>query len=185
MKKLEKCNKKINVPLYDNFLKKITGVDISYYFICYRKLWLFNHKIQMENDHQNVRIGRQIHETRYKRQRKNIAILDTISIDFVKKGEQIVIHEIKKSKKMEKAHKYQLFFYLDFLLKYGVEATGELNYPLLNQKVLLELTDEVRIELKEIYREITKIVSGILPGMKKRSYCTKCAYYEFCFCDEI
>ncbi len=165
--------------------EKITGVDVSYYFICHRKLWLFSHNIQMENENQNVQIGRQLHEDRYKRQKKDITILDTINIDFLKKEEQIVIHEIKKSKKMEKAHKYQMYFYLDFLLLHGVEAKGELNYPLLNQKVSLELTDEIRLELEEIYREIKTIVSGALPDKKKKNYCTKCAYYEFCFCDEI
>ncbi|MCG3257647.1 MAG: CRISPR-associated protein Cas4 [Candidatus Heimdallarchaeota archaeon] len=164
---------------------KITGLLISYYFICKRKMWLFSHKISFELEHQNVQIGKQLHKNRYKRQKKDITIFDTINIDFIKKGEQIVLHEIKKSKKMEKAHKYQMYFYLDFLLKHGVEAKGEINYPILNQRISLKLTDEIRLELEEIYQGIRETVSGDLPRKRKKSYCKKCAYYEFCFCDEI
>ena len=39
----------------------LTGVEISYYFICKTKLWLFHHNIELEREHENVKIGKQIH----------------------------------------------------------------------------------------------------------------------------
>lgn len=160
---------------------KINGVYISYYFICRRKLWLFARNIKLEDEHQNVHIGKQIHEERYSRYKKDRTILDTINIDFIKKGESLVLHEIKKSKSLERAHEYQLYFYLDFLSRYGLEAKGVINYPLINKKISLELNDDMKKELKVIYGEIEQIITGKLPPVKRKNYCTKCAYYEFCF----
>lgn len=163
---------------------KITGVQISYYFICHRKLWLFKHNIKMEYEDQNVQIGKHLHEDRYPRDKKNVSILNTINVDFVKIGDEIIIHEIKKSKKMEKAHEYQLYFYLDFLRRHGVDAKGEINYPLLRRTQSLELNDDIIHELENIYDEIHEIVTGSLPPVEKKKICKKCAYYEFCFGDE-
>jgi len=138
----------------------------------------------MEREHQNVQIGKQIHEERYKRDRKNVSILNTINVDFIREGDDIVLHEIKKTRKMEKSHCYQLYFYLDFLQHHGIEAKGEINYPLLNKKVMLELTEEKSDELQDIYQRIQDIVTGELPPARKKNICPKCAYYEFCFGEE-
>ncbi len=157
---------------------------MSYYFICHRKLWLFTHNIQLERGEENVEIGRHLHEDRYPRDKKNVSILNTINVDFVKKRDGVIIHEIKKSKKMEKAHSYQLYFYLDFLRRHGVDAKGEINYPLLRRVVPVELDEDVIDELETIYSNIHDIVNGSLPPVKKKNICKKCAYYEFCFGDE-
>ena len=37
---------------------RITGVMVYYYFVCRRKLWYFCHDINMENENENVMIGR-------------------------------------------------------------------------------------------------------------------------------
>lgn len=73
---------------------KITGVMVEYYFICKKKLWYFANQIQMENEHENVLIGRMIDENSYIQERKNILIDGTINIDFIRKHRQI--HEVKK-----------------------------------------------------------------------------------------
>lgn len=135
----------------------------------------------MEREHQNVQIGKQLHEERYKRDKKNVSILNTINVDFIREGNDVVLHEIKKTKKMEKSHRYQLYFYLDFLRRHGVKATGEINYPLLNKKVTLKLTQKKSDELQKIYTEISEIVGGELPPAQKKNICAKCAYYEFYF----
>jgi CRISPR-associated exonuclease Cas4 len=46
-----------------------------------------------------------LHEERYHKRLKEIQ-LDRIKLDFVENGNEI--HEIKRSKKMENAHLYQL-----------------------------------------------------------------------------
>lgn len=52
--------------------KQITGVMVSYYFICKRKLWLYARNIQLENENEEVLIGRQIHEESYRREKKTL-----------------------------------------------------------------------------------------------------------------
>ena len=53
---------------------RVTGVMINYYFICKRKLWYFSHGIQMEQEHDNVIIGKLIDENSYGREKKHILI---------------------------------------------------------------------------------------------------------------
>lgn len=83
-----------------------TGTQVNYYFICHRKLWLFSHNIAMEKESDVVTMGKILHEESYKKVEKDV-MMERIAIDFVEKKGRIVIHEVKKSKKMEKAHVYQ------------------------------------------------------------------------------
>lgn len=162
---------------------RITGVKVNYYHICKTKLWLFSHNINLEKENDSVAIGKMLHEDRYKKNYKNITI-DGISIDFVKAGKILEIHEIKKSKKMDEADKAQLSFYLYYLKKKGFEATGVLNYPLLNKVERIELSPEDEIDIERDIEDIRKIVLGSIPSPQRKKICLKCAYQEFCFCGE-
>jgi CRISPR-associated exonuclease Cas4 len=51
-----------------------TGTEVAYYFVCARKLWFFAHNIQCEQDSDAVRHGKHIHETSYKRKKKEIDV---------------------------------------------------------------------------------------------------------------
>jgi CRISPR-associated exonuclease Cas4 len=164
---------------------KITGVKINYYHICHTKLWLFSHNIALEHEHENVNIGKQLHEERYSKNKKDITIDNTISIDFVKQHNGVMeLHEIKKTKKMEEAHIRQMLYYLYYLKKRGVEARGVMNYPLLNQTKEVELTPDEEKNIEDDIKGIEKIVTGRMPHPKRMRICPKCAYYEFCFCGE-
>ncbi|WP_369461587.1 Dna2/Cas4 domain-containing protein [Thermoclostridium stercorarium] len=68
---------------------KVTGVMMEYYFVCKKKLWYFANQIQMENENENVLIGRMIDENSYIQEKRNILIDGTINIDFIKKYKQI------------------------------------------------------------------------------------------------
>jgi CRISPR-associated exonuclease Cas4 len=54
--------------------RKITGTLYSYYFVCKRKLWYSAHNIDMEQESDNVLIGRLIDENSYVREDKSILI---------------------------------------------------------------------------------------------------------------
>lgn len=162
----------------------ITGVKVNYYFICKTKLWLFSHNIQMERESEDVSMGKLVHESSYHRTKKDVIIDNAISIDFMKKGDVLEVHDIKKSKKMEEAHKWQLLYYLHFLHKRGVEAVGVLNYPLLNKKEVIEPSENDFEEIEKILEDIPHIVYGEVPPPVKRRICNKCSYFEFCFGDE-
>ncbi|RZN63106.1 CRISPR-associated protein Cas4 [Methanonatronarchaeum sp. AMET6-2] len=160
---------------------EVTGVEVSYYFICNTKLWLFHHNIEMENEHENVKIGKQLHKERYPRVQKEVNIRNRMKLDFIEKNDQLIVHEIKKSNKMEKSHLYQMYFYLNYLHRHGVKVNGEIHYPLLNKKKTVKLDKEKKEKLNKVIREIKEIVSGNMPEPKRKEICKKCAYEEFCF----
>jgi len=159
---------------------KYTGTQINYYFVCKRKLWLFTKDIRFENENEYVQLGKLIDENTYKRNKKQIEI-GKIKIDFIdNKG---VIHEIKKSNKIEKAHIYQVKYYILTLKNMGVKnVTGEIDYPKLKKRetILLEAEDEK--EFEKIFAGIEEILDQPKPPViVKKTICKKCAYYEFCF----
>ncbi|MHC1599522.1 MAG: CRISPR-associated protein Cas4 [Candidatus Methanospirareceae archaeon] len=163
---------------------RITGVKIDYYHICHTKLWLFSHNIALEAGHENVEIGKQLHKDRYKRDGKDVTIDNTISIDFVRRGSSIELHEVKKTKKMADADRAQLLFYIYYLKQRGVSAEGVINYPVIRETVRVTLTPDDEAFLQRDIEEIERIVQGRMPHPLRKRICAKCAYIEFCFCDE-
>lgn len=160
---------------------KITGVMIYYYFVCKKKLWYFIKDINMEQNSDLVSIGKLIDETAYEREKKHILIDETISIDFLEDWK--VIHEVKKSRKIDIASKWQIKYYIWILKGKGIEIEkGILDYPLLRKREEIFLNakdiDEIEIILKEI-KDISN--SKLPPKHNKKTICKKCAYYELCY----
>ncbi len=159
---------------------KYTGTQVNYYFVCKRKLWLFTKDIRFESENEYVQLGRLIDENTYKRNKKQIEI-GKIKIDFIdNKG---VIHEVKKSNKIEKAHVYQLKYYILTLKNLGIKnITGEIDYPKLKKRETVLLKPEDEEEFKNIFSGIKEILDRPKPPAPvKRTICRKCAYFEFCF----
>lgn len=120
--------------------EKITGIMVYYYFVCKRKLWLFYNDISMEDENELVQIGKFIDSSSYSSERKHIMINEEINIDFAEHSG--VIHEIKKSRKIEEASVWQLKYYLYYLKQYGVEnIKAKLDYPLMKQTVDITLEE--------------------------------------------
>lgn len=162
-------------------MKKITGVMVYYYFVCKRKLWYFINDINMEQNSDLVGMGKLIDETSYGRERKHILIDETINIDFLKDWK--VIHEVKKSRKIDEASKWQLKYYIWVLKEKGVDIEkGILDYPLLRKRENIILEKEDEEDLKLILDGIEKIKHLKLPPEgQKKGICKKCAYYELCY----
>ena len=161
--------------------KEITGVMVYYYEVCKRKLWYFYNEIQMEQGNENVEIGKAIDEGAYSRDKKHINIDNIINIDFIRtKG---ILHEVKKSNKIEEASILQIKYYLYFLKKRGVNnIRGKLDYPLLKQSVDIELTEDDIVNIEKILDNIEKIVEEKNPPLlDKKKICKACAYYDLCF----
>ena len=160
---------------------RFTGTQVNYYFLCKKKLWYFAHDIQMEKNSDAVYLGKLIHETSYERERKEIDIDDTIKIDFI--GKDRVVHEVKKSDKVEEPHIWQLKYYIWYLKQKGVEGiTGKINYPKLRKTmdVFLEQGDDERIEV--ILKGIDEIETADLPPQVSRmKICRNCSYNDICF----
>lgn len=158
----------------------IRGTQVNYYFVCKTKLWLFSHNMNMEKESDLVKLGKLLHMDFFEREQKEIQ-LGSIAIDVAKKGNILEIREIKRSDKLEKAHRYQTLYYLYYLKRLGIPARAVLSYPKAKKNVELELSDEIEAEIDRILKDIEEICKGKIPKPEYRSQCRRCAYFEFCF----
>lgn len=152
-----------------------------YYHVCQRKMWYFYYEISMEQNHENVLLGKLLDESSYDRNDKHINIDNVINIDYIKS--QHVLHEIKKSKKIEEASIMQVKYYLYYMAQRGVgNLTGKIDYPLLKQTREVFLEEEDTKYIEQTLEDIKCILEGEIPGhIEKRGICKKCAYYDLCY----
>lgn len=161
--------------------KNITGVMFYYYFVCKRKLWCFANGIQLEDENEDVIIGKLIDENSYSKEDKHIMIDNTINIDFIKDWK--ILHEVKKEKSIEEVGIWQLKYYIYFLRKRGIDIEkGILDYPKIRQREEVTLEERDMEKIENILNEIKNIISlKTPPKLEKLKICKKCAYYEYCY----
>jgi CRISPR-associated exonuclease Cas4 len=164
-------------------MKNITGVMVQYYKACKTELWYFSHHIDFNECDENVRLGRIIHELFFKRQKKNLSIDNTISLDLLKKQNHLVIVEVKKSSKLPEPVKFQLLYYLWYLKNIkNIIMNGLITYPTEKKVERVVLTPELEKEIENILKDIKQIISLPQPPKpEKKKYCRKCSYFEFCW----
>lgn len=162
----------------------MTGTHFNYYHICHRKLWLFANGIQMEHTSDLVSEGKLIHENSYPQRSEKYEELeiDGCKIDYYDTKNKI-IHEIKKSDKIEEAHEWQLKYYIFVLERNGIEGvTGILEYPTLRQTTKILLSDFDKNYIKNIEKEIEEILGNdTCPPRIEAKICKNCSYFEFCY----
>ncbi len=166
---------------------QITGTHFNYYQVCKRKLWLFANGINMEQVSDLVFEGKLIHEDSYPQRSANYEEieLDGIKVDYYD-AKRKVIHEIKKSNKVEDAHEWQLKYYIYVFEQNGIEeVTGILEYPILRKTKDVILSGIDRKQIVEIIADIQNIISNdICPSLQKKGICKNCSYFEFCYTRE-
>lgn len=166
---------------------QVNATHINYFFVCLRKLWLFTNGIGMEHTSDIVTEGKQIHEQSYPQRPERYQEIDVggSKIDFYD-AKNKVVHEIKKSPAKQKAHAWQVKYYLWLLEQHGVHgATGILEYPKLREREPVLLTDEDREEIPIVLKRIEELVeSEKCPDRIPRSKCKSCSYYDFCWVDD-
>jgi len=175
---------------------RVGGMLVGYYLLCPRKAWLSMRGLWMEQESTTVALGRQIGASSYTRETKEILLtaeapcgtplvgkIDWADLDGG------VLHETKKSRSAEDAHRWQLRFYLWLLRLNGVTQadgrpfTGELNYPRTRrtESVALDRSHEHRLaEIVAALRELSE-QDGPPPRLDTRSFCRQCAYEELCY----
>lgn len=194
----------------------ITGTHINYYRLCKRKLWLFANDIQMEHTSDIVADGKVIEEESYQQRSERYTQIElsvlhnginlTGKIDFYDTRDKIV-HETKRSNKVEDAHIWQVKFYLWLLwlneieekvsengesvidrsieAKIGV-AEGLIEYPRLRKTESVILLEKDISYLEKTIVEIKELVeSKTCPPTINAKICKSCSYYDFCYAGEI
>lgn len=166
---------------------QLTGTYFNYYQVCHRKLWLFANGINMEQSSDLVYEGKLIHEESYpQRSSKYEEIeLEGIKVDFYDVKNKI-IHEIKKSDKVEKAHEWQLKYYIYVFERNGIGGvSGILEYPRLRKTEEVLLSDIDREEIRKMEAEIRCVIeSETCPPLLRKRLCENCSYFDFCYSNE-
>ncbi|MCI1282290.1 MAG: CRISPR-associated protein Cas4 [Prevotella sp.] len=166
---------------------QITGTHFNYYQVCRRKLWLFANNVNFEQTSDLVYDGKLIHEDSYplRSSKYEEVEIDGIKVDYYDTKSK-TIHEIKKSNKVEKAHEWQLKYYMYVFEQHGVtDVKGILEYPTLRKTQAVVLSDVDRDRIKEMVTDIERIISSDdCPPLQKKGICKNCSYYEFCYTKE-
>ena len=149
---------------------------------------MFSNGISMEHTSDLVYEGKLVHEDSYpQRSAKYEEVeIEGVKVDYYDARNR-VIHEIKKSNKVEKAHEWQLKYYIYVFERNGiVGVTGILEYPLMRKTSEVVLSDIDRVEITRMEKEIGDILnSEECPDLcQRRSICKKCSYGDFCFSGE-
>lgn len=161
----------------------INGTIISYYFICKTKLWLHAHRINLEDNSEDVRIGKILHQIKEENASNAEISIENIKIDKITNDYLV---EIKKSDSDINSAKWQVLLYLYKLKNKGIIKKGKLEFVEKNKQKnkihYLELDESKEKELLGILDEIEELISSPNPpNPKLLSKCKKCAYYEYCF----
>lgn len=159
----------------------MNGTLINYFFHCKRQCYLHGNRLNLEDNSEIVKIGRELHSEKNRSDDCEIAI-ENIKID---KLTPKYLVEIKKSDADEEAVKWQVYYYLSVLKRKGIIRTGKVEYIEKNKKnhtIYYELTDEIEKELSKIEKEIEALLlSSEIPLAIKKNHCKKCAYFEYCY----
>lgn len=161
----------------------INGTIINYYFHCKRQCYLYGNRLNMEDNSEQVKIGKAIHEERAENKNNTEIAIDNIRLDKLTKE---YLTEVKKSDADAEAAKWQLLYYLKVLKTKGAIRKGKLEFAEKNKKdkkiIIIELTDEVEKELDKYIDEIEQLLNqDRIPECINKSTCKKCAYYEYCY----
>lgn len=161
----------------------ITGTIVNYYFHCRRQCWLFANRINMEDNSEDVHIGKVLHEIKCQDDsgQRELAV-ENIKMDKITK-EYVV--ENKKSDADINATSWQLLYYLKVLKDKGVYRKGKIEVDEKNKQNIkthyIELTEEKEAELEAVIKDIHVLIEAeSLPPFKQEPKCKKCAYYEYC-----
>lgn len=161
---------------------KVNGTLINYYFHCKRQCWLHGNRVNLEDNSEDVKIGKAIHELKHEQNKETEISIENIKIDKLS-GEYLT--EIKKSDADITAATWQVLLYLKFLKDKGIIRKGKLEFVEKNKSkntIYVELDDDRLLELERVIESIEDLlVQPNVPVVNKMPKCKKCAYYEYCY----
>ena len=160
----------------------ITGTLINYYFHCKTQCWLHANRLNLEDNSEDVRIGRVLHEINEEKSKKTEIKIDNIRIDKITKE---YLSEFKKSDSDPEAVKWQVLLYLYKLKKKGIIRKGKIEYHEKNHNTKTEIIDlnmqneQALLDVLVHIKTLIDLPASPVPHFKNR--CKKCAYYEYCY----
>ena len=159
----------------------VNGTLINYYLHCKRQCWLHGNRVNLEDNSEEVKIGKAIHEIKAEQGSQTELAIENIKIDKITKDYLV---EIKKSDADIDAVTWQVLYYLKVLKSKGIERKGKIEFieknKTQNKIIYVEYGEDAERILNEIERNIEALLEANLPTQKARiGICKKCAYYEY------
>jgi len=150
----------------------------------------------MEQTSDTVYDGKLLHETSYPQRAEKYQEIDvsattsnrinlTGKIDFYDAKEK-VIHEIKRSDKVENAHEWQVKYYIWLLEQNDIPGVhGIIEYPKLRETKEIELKETDRKYLQVVVAHIVELQQNeTCPPRLDSKICKSCSYYDLCYIEE-
>lgn len=164
-------------------IRTLGGVELAYFSVCKRKLWLYKKGIGMEDENDRVIQGKVLHEHSYPGlKEKEILIDGAFKVDSI---DGKYLREVKLSSKMVESDKMQMLYYLYQLSLRGIEKIGLLSYTKEKKTIEVELTENQKKKIQKAIAQVYQILNQPLPpAVKKVPYCKNCAYFVFCYAGE-
>ena len=162
---------------------QINGTLINYYFHCKRQCYLHGNRLNLEDESEEVKIGKALHEQKYSDNKNSEIAIDNIRLDKLTAKYLI---ETKKSDADLIAAKWQLLYYLKILKSKGIIRKGKIEVIEKNRQnksfIEVKLSDMEEQELDKIIIEIKELLEdNQIPSVLNESKCKKCAYYAYCY----
>lgn len=162
---------------------KITGTLINYYFHCKRQCYLLGNRLNLEDNSEDVKIGKALHEDKFENKENTEIAIENIKVD---KLTNEYLTEVKKSDSSLDSCKWQLIFYLKVLKDKGIDRKGKLEFiekKKGDKKIYYyELDEYTEKELEQHLKNIEKLIEDDkIPDVINKPRCKKCAYYEYCY----
>ena len=161
----------------------VNGTLMNYYFHCKRQCYLHGNRLNLEDNSEQVKIGKAIHEEKAMKSKNTELVIDNIRLDKLTRD---YLTEIKKSDADVEAARWQLLYYLKVLKTKGIIRKGRLEFVEKNKTnkkiVYVELTEDNEKQLEVYVKEIENLIQqDNVPECLNKPKCKKCAYYEYCY----
>ena len=144
--------------LYRGKNMEVNGTLINYYFHCQRQCYLHGNRLNLEDESENVKIGKALHEEKYKDDKSSEIAIDNIRLD---KLTTKYLTETKKSDADLVAAKWQLLYYLKVLKSKGIIRKGRIQVIEKNKQnksyIEVELTEAEEKELDKLIENFLKL----------------------------
>lgn len=141
----------------------------------------------MEHTADHVAEGKLIGETSYgdRAARYTEIEADGVKIDYYDPRNKVV-HEIKKSNKMQESHIAQVKYYIWKLAQKGIAGvTGIIEYPRQKQRLQVTLGQEEAELIEQWEKEVAQIMTlESCPLVIHAKICQTCSYYDLCYAGE-
>lgn len=156
---------------------------MNYFFHCRRQCYLHGNRLNLEDNSEQVQIGKALHEIRQEQSSNTELTFEQIKIDHLTSKYLV---EFKKSDADVEAAKWQLLLYLKILKDKGIIREGKLEFQEKQKQekkvIIVTLTEEAEQQLEQYALEITQLIEGnLIPEVIHKPTCKKCAYYEYCY----